>query len=82
MGPKQSETNDHIDIWGDHVNVKDLIISMILCIAFALGGYLLAFGNTPPLIFGLIGAVIGFIISSIIIKPKRHITVTEDGERS
>jgi len=78
MGSEREEEKNHIEIWGDNVNVKELIISMILCISFALSGYSLAFGNTPPLIFGLAGAVIGFIISSIIIKPKRHVKLVRE----
>ncbi|MGM8215917.1 hypothetical protein ACLIA0_10135 [Bacillaceae bacterium W0354] len=72
-----------VDIWGDNVDIKDLIIAMTICIAFTLGGYIIAPGESPqPLIFGLVGGVIGFIISSIIIKPKRNVKVegvNEDG---
>jgi hypothetical protein len=68
-----------IDIWGDHVALKDLGISVLLCVGLTLGGYLLAPSDPPqPLIFGLVGGVIGFIISSIVIKPKRK--VTQDAE--
>lgn len=76
---KEREEN-LIEIWEDNVNVKDLIIAMILCIGFSLGGYLIAFGEIPPLIFGLGGGVIGFIISSIIIKPKRKLTITKEDD--
>ncbi|MGY0692419.1 hypothetical protein ACW2QC_06440 [Virgibacillus sp. FSP13] len=73
------ENKNYVDIWGDNVKIKDLGISMILCIVFALGGYILAPGEAPqPLILGLIGGVIGFIISSIIIKPKRDISKQEE----
>jgi len=75
------ERKDNIDIWEDNVKIKDLGIAMILCITFTLGGYIIAPGDAPqPLIFGLIGGVIGFIISSIIIKPKRKITEIGKGE--
>ncbi|SDQ19450.1 hypothetical protein [Virgibacillus salinus] len=69
------EQKDYVDVWGDNVKIKDLGISMALCIAFALGGYIIAPGEAPqPLITGLVGGVIGFIVSSIIIKPKRTIS--------
>ncbi|GGB47018.1 hypothetical protein F3157_13010 [Virgibacillus dakarensis] len=71
----KEEDKGYVDIWGDNVKIKDLGISMILCIGLALGGYILAPDNsTQPLLFGLSGGVLGFIISSIIIKPKRNIT--------
>ncbi|GAA0590766.1 hypothetical protein GCM10009001_03460 [Virgibacillus siamensis] len=75
------ENKNYVDIWGDNVKLRDLGISMLLCIVFALGGYLLAPNEPPrPLIYGLIGGAAGFIISSIIIKPKRRITAME-GEK-
>ncbi|WP_100009978.1 hypothetical protein [Lentibacillus sediminis] len=77
---KEENSENYVEVWEDNVNIKDLLIAMALCIGFALGGYLFAFGDTPPLIFGLAGGVIGFIISSIIIKPKRQLTMMEEGE--
>lgn len=63
------------DIWGDNVNLRDLLISIILSITCTLGGYLIAPNEAPmPLVFGLTGGFVAFIISSIIIKPKRKIT--------
>ena len=70
-----------IDIWGDNVDIKDLLIAISISIFFTLGGYIIAPGEAPqPLIFGLVGGVIGFIISSIIIKPKRNVKVEEVSE--
>lgn len=69
----------YVEVWEDHVDIKDLILAMVLCIGFSLGGYIIAPGDAPqPLIIGLIGGMLGFIISSIIIKPKRHIVMKED----
>ncbi|QKY70256.1 hypothetical protein [Lentibacillus sp. CBA3610] len=67
------------DIWGDNVNLKDLLIAMAICIVTTLGGFIVAPGDDPqPLIFGLVGGVLGFIISTIIIKPKRVIEDMEE----
>lgn len=76
---EKKENQDHVEIWGDNVKLKDLGIAMALCIGFSLGGFILAPGDDPqPLILGLTGGVVGFIISSIIIKPKRILKVEED----
>lgn len=77
-----SEKNKgYVEVWEDHVKVKDLLLAMLLCIGLSLGGYLIAPGEAPqPLIFGLSGGVIGFIISSIIIRPKRKVTEIEEEE--
>lgn len=80
MKSEEKEPNNLVDIWSDNVDIKDLIISMVLCIGLSLAGYLLAFGDIPPLISGLIGGAVGFIISSIIIKPKRKITTKKEEE--
>lgn len=75
----KSEDKGYVEVWGDNVSMKDLLLSMFICIVFSLGGYMIAPNKEPqPLIFGLIGGVLGFVISSIIIKPKRKIT--KDGE--
>jgi glycopeptide antibiotics resistance protein len=79
MNQENMEEKNLVEVWEDNVDIKDLMIAMALCIGFSLGGYLFAFGDIPPLIFGLGGGVIGFIISSIIIKPKRHLTMKEEG---
>lgn len=67
-----------IEIWGDLVALKDLLIAIGICSVATMGAFFLApsTDTTKQLFFGLAGAVIGFIISSIIIKPKR--TVTEE----
>jgi len=73
------ENKSLFDIWGDNVKLNDLLIAMLICIVMTLGGYLIAPGDDPqPLIFGLVAGVIGFIISSIIIKPKREIKDIEE----
>lgn len=75
------ENKGYVDIWGDNVKLRDLGIAMLLCIGFSLGGYIIAPGDAPqPLIMGLSGGVIGFIVSSIIIKPKRTITRIKEDE--
>lgn len=65
-----------VEIWGDIVDVKSLIISIIISSISTMGLYFLApNGNhMMELFLGLAGAVLGFIISSIIIRPKRIIT--------
>jgi len=69
---EDSEEKSNIEIWEDYVRIKDLVICLIICGVTTLGGYLIAPNEPPrPLIYGLIGAVLGFAISSIIIRPKR-----------
>ena len=74
------DKNTKVEIWGDVIEIKYLIISIIISSIFTMGGYFLAPHNdkTKQLFFGLLGAIIAFIISTFIIKPKRIIVFEED----
>lgn len=69
-----------IEIWGDVVELKELIIAILLSSGSTMGAYFLAPSDdkTKQLFFGLAGAVIGFILSNIFIKPKRVITLEDE----
>lgn len=81
MKSVEKENKGFVEVWEDNVKISDLLLSMVLCVGLSLGGYIIAPGEAPqPLIFGLVGGVAGFIISSIVIKPKRNVTHLEEGE--
>ncbi len=74
----QNEKN--IEIWEDIVHIKDLLIALFICISTTFFGYFIAPNEPPkPLFYGLLGTMTGFIITSIIIHPKREF-VEGDGE--
>lgn len=78
---KEVKNKKYVDIWGDNVDLKDLCISMGISIVFTLGGFLIAPGEAPqPLIFGLVGGLIAFVINVFVIKPKRTLTVEGEEE--
>ncbi|NLY66073.1 MAG: hypothetical protein GX069_00775 [Tissierellia bacterium] len=64
-----------VEIWQDVVEIKDLIRSIILSFIFTFGVYLFVSPNNKAkeLFFGLVGAVMGFVITNVFIKPKRII---------
>lgn len=65
---------ENIEVWEDLVKIKSLVASLMICSITTLGGYFIAPNEPPkPLFFGLSGALIGFIICSFIVKPKRVI---------
>lgn len=69
---------ERIDLWGDLVDLKDLLLAIALCSITTMSGFFLAphTDTTKQLFFGLGGAVLGFVISTLLIKPKR--TVIEE----
>lgn len=76
---EQSDPKSNVEVWEDVVNIKDLVISLVICTVTTLGGYLIAPNDPPkPLFFGLVGAIIGFVICSIIINPKRTFDYIEE----
>lgn len=73
-----------ISVWQDFVGVNDLIKAFILASIPTLLGYFLAndTNTTQQLFFGLAGAVIGFLLNTFLIKPKRIVIIGEKQEDS
>ncbi|WP_071394138.1 hypothetical protein [Bacillus tuaregi] len=78
-GDKKSKEN--IEVWEDLVSIKDLVRALLIMSLTTMGAYFLAPNDPPkPLFFGLVGALIGFILTSFIIKPKRILQEVESEE--
>lgn len=73
------EKENLVEIWGDVVSVKSLVLSIVISIVSTMGMYFLAPSDnrTLGLFFGLAGAVLGFIISTLLFKPKRDIKIED-----
>ena len=69
-----------VEIWGDVVEISLLVVSIFISGISTMGAYFLAPSDDKikQLFFGLGGAVLGFVISAIFIKPKRIITLEEE----
>lgn len=68
---------NRIEIWGDIVNVNDLMKSIAITVMTTMGGYFLAPNEnlSLQLFFGLGGAVVGFLICTFFVQPKRNVTI-------
>lgn len=74
---------DLVSLWGDTVGVSDLIRSIILSVILTMEAFFIAPADDPTkqLFFGLGGAVLSFIINSVLVKPKRKLeALTEESE--
>lgn len=70
----------YIEIWGDMVHLNDLVLSIAIISATTIVGHGFAPANNRPLelFFGLSGAIVGFIITLLLVKVKRIIQVSEE----
>ncbi|MCU9615045.1 hypothetical protein OEV98_16035 [Caldibacillus lycopersici] len=81
IDPDIDEAVEYVEVWEDVVSIKDLVLSLIICSITTLGAYFIAPNEPPkPLFFGLFGAILGFAICSILIKPKRILESAKDGK--
>lgn len=77
---ENKDKNDmRVEIWGDVVSIKSLVSAIVIVVTstmlfYAIGGQ---GDRTRELFSGLLGAVAGFILVSLIIKPKREISVED-----
>ena len=69
-----------IRLWGDIVSVSELVISIIIVAITTFIGYFLSFiipvkvdPKAIQLLLGLAGTTTGFVITSLLFKPKRKI---------
>ncbi|PKM66910.1 MAG: hypothetical protein CVU94_06935 [Firmicutes bacterium HGW-Firmicutes-19] len=69
----------YIEIWGDVVESRHLLFSMVITTitTFSLFSFAPKGDRPMGLLLGLAGAVLGFSISVFLIKPKRNLIVEE-----
>ncbi|MFD1850886.1 hypothetical protein [Oceanobacillus bengalensis] len=78
-GEKINGNANNIEVWEDIVSVKDLLFSIIICLVSTMLAYSIAPDDSSSgMLYGIIGAVVGFVICSIIFKPKRKLTIIDE----
>lgn len=78
------DTKEMVEIWGDVVSLKSLVMAVFISGISTMTAYFLApLGDrTQQLFFGLAGAFVGFMISTFLIAPKRTIILEDSRENS
>ncbi len=70
-----------INILGDIADFQEVLYSMIISVCLSLVAYKFAPEKAPmPLLFGLLGLIIAFVINNFLFKPKRIIKYDEGDE--
>lgn len=76
---KQSPKDEkNVLIWGEHINIKDFVIGIIIQLIFLIVALLIPVNKDIKLILGLVAIVLGFTVNTIWIKPKRNLEVVEE----
>ncbi|MGO2581086.1 MAG: hypothetical protein ACTH7Y_10635 [Halomonas sp.] len=69
----------YLTVWDDTVTGKDLIIALAISTPLTLGGFIYTPWPAPmPLIVGLCGALLGFTINAIVLRPKRRLDIEKE----
>ncbi len=71
---------ERVEIWGDIVEIRSLVLAIFISSTSTMAAYFLAgqANRTRQLFFGLGGALLGFLLSTLLIKPKR--IIIKEGE--
>ncbi|MBB4932985.1 hypothetical protein F4561_003805 [Lipingzhangella halophila] len=71
----------YVEVWSDTVSLRNLVLSTGIILTLTMGGYLLAPGEPPqPLVFGLVGALAGFILCAVLFRAQRRVNVRASDE--
>lgn len=82
-----------IEVWNDTVDPKHLIGGIAIGVGIAVPAYLIAdqffasrgdetLGHSYALLIGIVGCIVGAVITGILFKPKRVITTSGADTRS
>lgn len=70
---------DYVEVWGDRVSLRDLVIALAACAVPTIGAVLLGHVIGGQLLFwGLGGAAVGFALACLLVTPKRDVRIVDD----
>lgn len=70
---------DYVEIWGDRLSLRDLLIALAACAVPTVAAvWIGSLAGGQPLFWGLGGAALGFAIACVVIRPKRDVRIVDD----
>ncbi len=74
-----SDDEQYVEIWGDRVSMRDLVIALAACAAATVAAVVVgrALGSSE-FFWGLGGSVAGFGIAVALVRPKRDVQIVAD----
>lgn len=74
----QRNGDELIEVWGDSISLRDLLISLVItAIPIVIACAIAVSQGADILFWGMGGAVIGFVASVLIVRPKRDVYIEE-----
>jgi hypothetical protein len=76
-----SDDEQYVEIWGDRVSMRDLVVALAAVAAVTVGAVLI--GRTldgSEFFWGLGGAVLGFAAAVALVRPKRDVQIVADDD--
>jgi hypothetical protein len=79
IGRIVSTDDELVEIWGDRVSLRDMVVALAVCGAATVAAVVLGRAvDGSEFFWGLGGAVIGFLLAVVLIRPKRDVQITDD----
>ncbi|HEY0187954.1 MAG TPA: hypothetical protein VGC67_10735 [Cellulomonas sp.] len=74
-----STDEELVEIWGDRVSLRDLVVALAVCSAATVAAVLIGRAvDGSEFFWGLGGAVVGFVAAVLIVQPKRDVQIVAD----
>lgn len=74
-----AEAAPNVEVWNDLVSPRDLLVCLFVSAACAVVSLVIAGATgSQPLFWSLGGCVLGFVISCLVVRPKREVLVIDD----
>jgi hypothetical protein len=80
-GADVSDDEQYVEIWGDRVSMRDLVVALAACAAATVAAVVLGrvLGQSE-FFWGLGGAVVGFAAAVALVRPKRDVQIVADDD--
>ena len=74
-----TDDEQYVEIWGDRVSLRDLVVALGVCAAATVLAVVVgrALGSSE-FFWGLGGAVAGFGVAVLLVRPKRDVQIVAD----
>lgn len=76
-----SDDEQYVEIWGDRVSMRDLVVALAAVAAVTVGAVLIGRAlDGSEFFWGLGGAVVGFAAAVALVRPKRDVQIVADDD--